>query len=592
MISIQLYFLGFISLVLTFSLGYLSLRAITNLSVKECLAFAGGWGCALQGAIAFLGFTVGVSERNFFLSVSLGLFILFLGLLFWQKYPIGLSESLNRNRSIIEIFFEKINYISKILLPASYFQKNTSRLYVLLIYWLTLASIQLCMPIYSGSDWYGDWWLHYDVAQFYLGEKAGDTIYFGIYTVTSRTPLFNLFISYYLGIFGNGFSIYQLAATLPGIFLLTTIPLFLRSRKVILAMILMALNPYMNHMTIFPWPKILTSIYIIAGIYFYLKIRKEVKSPWFNRSRLYCGISLGLAILGHPSALIYVVAIAVDSLWLNRGNIQTIIRQLTIPLSSAFAVLLPWIMWGINRYGIVEFFHNSAKTTGTAPITARIIDTLKNATYTMEPHRLLNELFNIDPARTKIGAWDSWLLLYYDVLPGTLTLTMSVLLIATVINRYLNKRRLQLILPHSFFVIIVIVGFWGGCILQPGPNPGGIVGESMTPIFYFLMLVVTEYLYTLPIKVKRLLLLISFGEFLLSFGLHMSFMAMDSSIVWDSNLNLKFNNDLLFARDLTKTAWPIFVGAIGFLLLLAIGFKNPLNAENGYIPSLPKKAIE
>lgn len=579
MVALQLYFLGFIALVLTFSLGYLSLRTITNLSVKECLAFAGGWGCALQGAIAFLGFTVGLSTRFLFLSVTCGLFILFLSLLFWQKYSVYLSDSPTKNQAIIEIILLKINGITKILFPTDYFNINASRWFVLLIYWLTLASVQLCIPIYSGSDWYGDWWLHYDVAQFYLGEKAGDTIYFGIYTVTSRTPLFNLFISYYLGLFGNGFSVYQLAALLPGIFLLTTITLFLRSRKVILAMILLALNPYMNHMIIFPWPKILTSIYIIAGIYFYLKIRKEVASTWLNHSRLYCGISLGLAMLGHPSALIYVVAIAVDNLWLNRGHFLNIIRQLTIPLSSAFAVLLPWLLWGINRYGIREFFHNSAITTGKASIAVRIVDTLKNALYTLEPHRLLNEFLNIDPERTRIGAWNSWLLLYYDVLPGTLTLTMAGLLIVTAIKRYFNKIPLQSILPHSFFVIIIMVGFWGGCILQPGPNPGGIVGESMTPIFFFLVLVIAEYLYVLPINVKRSLLLLSFGEFLLSFGLHMSFMAMDSPIVWDSNLNLKFNNDLFFARDLTETAWPIFVGAISFLILFAIGCKNPVNEK-------------
>jgi hypothetical protein len=59
----------------------------------------------------------------------------------------------------------------------------------------------------------------------------------------------------------------------------------------------------------------------------------------------------------------------------------------------------------------------------------------------------------------------------------------------------------------------------------------------------------------------------------------MSFMAMDSPIVWDSNLNLKFNNDLFFARDLTETAWPIFVGAISFLILFAIGCKNPVNEK-------------
>ena len=370
---IQLYLLGFISLILTFFLGYLSLRSITNLSVKESLAIAGGWGCALQGAIAFLGFTLGLSGRLFFLSVYCSLLILFLGLLIGKTLLKESQLIADNTLSIIAVIFQKKHEIIEILFPRSYWHKSNFLVYLLLIYWFALVSVQLCVPIYSGSDWYGDWWMHYDIAQFYLGEKAGNTIYFGAYTVTSRTPLFNLFVSYYLGFWGDGFSVYQLVATLPSIFFLTVIPLFLDAKKVILAIILMALNPYMNHMTIFPWPKILTSLYIIAGIYFYLQIRKKAESRFFTSTGLYCGISLGLAILGHPSALIYVIAIAIDNLWLNRDKILTVIRQLTLPLVSTFAVLLPWILWGVNRYGLREFFYNSAKTTGKATITCDLL---------------------------------------------------------------------------------------------------------------------------------------------------------------------------------------------------------------------------
>ena len=131
--------------------------------------------------------------------------------------------------------------------------------------------------------------------------------------------------------------------------------------------------------------------------------------------------------------------------------------------------------------------------------------------------------------------------------------SMTALLTVTAFYRNSRKILLQSVLPNSFFIVLIAVGFWGGCILQPGSNPGGIVGESMTPIFFFLVLVVAEYLYALSMNLRRLLLLLSFGEFLLSFGLHMGFMAMDDPIVWNSNLNLKFDNDLFFARDLTET---------------------------------------
>jgi hypothetical protein len=96
------------------------------------------------------------------------------------------------------------------------------------VFWITLVGIQLFVLIYSGANWYGDWWMHYNLAKVYLGQQATDTIYFNRYIVSSRTPLFNLFSSYYLGLLGNQFSIYQLSSILPEVFLLAMIPLLLR----------------------------------------------------------------------------------------------------------------------------------------------------------------------------------------------------------------------------------------------------------------------------------------------------------------------------------------------------------------------------
>ena len=37
------------------------------------------------------------------------------------------------------------------------------------VLWLALLCMQLMLPIYTGADFYGDWWMHFDTSQFYLG---------------------------------------------------------------------------------------------------------------------------------------------------------------------------------------------------------------------------------------------------------------------------------------------------------------------------------------------------------------------------------------------------------------------------------------
>ena len=581
MMMLQLFLLALTALILTFTLGYISLRAITNLTVKECLALAGSWGIALQGAIAFIGFLLSLSERNFFLLITLGLLTIFL-VLFWQKNIRKEPQNLPINNvQISGGIFQEINGVADVIFLRQVFDRNYYWLYPLIGFWLTLVGIQLCIPLYSGAGWFGDWWYHYDIARVYLGKQATDTIYFG-YTVTSRTPLFNLFASYYLEVFGDQFSTYQLISTLPTIFLLTTIPLLIPSKQVTLAMTLVALNPYINNVTIFPWPKILTTLYLVAGIYFYLDVRKKTSPSFLSQSALYCGMSLGLAILSHPSALIYVGVIVLDNIWLNRRSFTNLFNQLGFPLFIAFTVLVPWVLWGISEYGITKFFHSASNTIGNATILSRLIDALKNAIFTLEPYLLFNNFFNINDILhinteiTYIDKWDSWLLLYYDILPGTLTFTVCSLLIFKGIKQYLQKVPLQSILPDSLFWGIIIIGFWGGCILQPGTNSAGIVAESMTPIVFLLLLVATGYLYNLSVQLKQFILLMVAGEFLISRGIHLGFLVMGGSNFWDENIILKVSHNLVFARDLIGNYWSILIVVSGILISLTMGLKDCL----------------
>jgi hypothetical protein len=109
--------------------------------------------------------------------------------------------------------------------------------------------------------------MHFDIAQIFLGLQKTDTVYFGTYNVTSRTPLFNLFSSYYLALLENSFAVYQITAILPGVFLTLLIPLFLRPSLIPLAFFPVAFSPYLSNMITYPWPKVLATVYILTGIY-------------------------------------------------------------------------------------------------------------------------------------------------------------------------------------------------------------------------------------------------------------------------------------------------------------------------------------
>jgi hypothetical protein len=544
MIFFQLVVIAATALAITFSLGYIVLRAVTNLTVKECLALAGACGMALQGAIAFIGFLLGFSGRNFFILTTVALFTIAIALLLrkpTKTEPTG----------------------------------NYSWLYLLIVFWTTLVGIQLFVLIYSGANWYGDWWMHYDLAKVYLGQQATDTIYFNRYIVSSRTPLFNLFSSYYLGLLGNQFSIYQLSSILPEVFLLAMIPLLLRPYQVTIAVILVAFNGHMNSTSIYPWPKILASLYVITAIYFYLDLRKNSRRTLFSQSAVGWGLSSGLAMLSHPSTLFYVAAMVADNIWINRHNFVNVLRQLLVPLSIAFVTLLPWILWGISEYGLPEFLRALSNTTGSMSTIERVMNAIGNLTSTLVPIPLGKALISFNTNNPIIGQiGNPWLRFYYNVLPGALNITITCLLLFEGVRRYFRKSSLQSILPNSLFLSVIVFGFLGGCLLQQGFNTGGLVGESMTPIVFLLLLVASEYFYDLGVKFRQLFLLILTGEFLISRGLHLVFLGIGHPFIWDDNLSLKNDKNLVFARDLMATPWPGFlITTLSFILLLVIGLK-------------------
>src|SRR5216683_5048706 len=124
---------------------------------------------------------------------------------------------------------------------------------------LIVTGVQTCaLPIYAGGNWYGDWWEHYSIAQAYVGTAGGhDTVWFGDYTLASRTPLFSLAAAFALALFGDRFWVYQIASTfasslfLPALFLLAR-ELF-GARVALLVTGFVFFNTWLTHDATFTW---------------------------------------------------------------------------------------------------------------------------------------------------------------------------------------------------------------------------------------------------------------------------------------------------------------------------------------------------
>jgi hypothetical protein len=546
--------ISILSLFLTFFLGYLGLRSLSQWSIDRCLALAGAWGIALQSALAFLNFLLGFSGKTFLVVATLGLFLLFFALLLRKP-----------KRE------EQRGHYQWIYLP--------------LLLWLALLGMQLFVLLYSGAGYYGDWWMHYDIARIYLGTQKLDTVYFEIYNVTSRTPLFNLFSSYYLGLFEESFSIYQILSILPGIALVTLIPLFLRPSLIPLAFSLVAFSPYFSNMISYPWPKILATVYILVSFYFYLDIRHNCRSRLYSVSGLACGLGWGLALLSHPSAILYVIALIIDNLWVNRHNLPLVARQTGFALIVAIAICLPWYLWGISQFGLASLFSTAARTTGTATAFGRIIDAINNSIATIFPLELIEAVTKRIVHGPGSGGeyhvlryqlWNSWFRLYYGIFSGALTLTLLAVLVVGFWQRVSGKVRSHPLFPPSFLVSVFAIGFWGGCFLQPGYHRGGVVGESMTPLVVLLFFFAVEYLATLPVRVKQGAFLAVVLEFFLSRGIHLLFLGTEGSVVWDGNADLKGKYALVFARDIIGNSSGLWITTIPLILFLVIGWKSLL----------------
>ena len=140
------------------------------------------------------------------------------------------------------------------------------------------------------------------------------------------------------------------------------------------------------------------------------------------------GFWQGLAILTHISAGFYTLGIFLDDVFSHSSRPHRRFQVILLVGISIGVVVLPWFLWVVGHYGLPILWQSSPAIVGNSGVFSGgwWRDRVINLTGTLFP------LPVFDALRQQLWEpgywWDTWLRFYYYVLPGTCTITVSLIL--------------------------------------------------------------------------------------------------------------------------------------------------------------------
>ena len=218
---------------------------------------------------------------------------------------------------------------------------------------LLALGLELALPHFGIANLYYDWWEHFDLASFYsLGGNLSRHYQDG-YTVTSRTPVFNLLTSLALTAFGDRFSIFQLAtAAFAWLWVLPAILLsrrFLRDRALALVAVL-SISPLMLFATTYGWPKGLVAFFALFALERFVALREKQFHAGASEAVQF-GLAAGLTLMTHEGFTGYLLPLFGLLLYACiRGRARY--SALLLAGLTAALVALPWYAWAAAQYGL------------------------------------------------------------------------------------------------------------------------------------------------------------------------------------------------------------------------------------------------
>lgn len=218
-----------------------------------------------------------------------------------------------------------------------------------LLVW-SMAALEMIRD-YSGGDWGGDWYEHYNRALFFVRNLPLTTIFLNGYMLPARPPVFNLVCGHFMAEFGDGFALYQTAALVLNLTAFFPASLFFRklapqaATGPLALAIIMGLNPCIMQNATYTWSKLLTVSYVLLGIWFYCRFLARRDSLSLHLAFA----SLSAGFLTHYSAGPYIIVLGAHYLWSQSRRPRW--REMAGVLVLNVAILSVWFGWSIAHYG-------------------------------------------------------------------------------------------------------------------------------------------------------------------------------------------------------------------------------------------------
>jgi hypothetical protein len=363
--------------------------------------------------------------------------------------------------------------------------------FALLAVWV--VSLQLIVRTYSGGDWYGDWFGHYQRARFFLGGQPLDRLFMGA-PMPARPPLLNAFATQVMAVTRPHFPEFQLTAVLVGVLayfpLLQVARLFCAAPGVprLLAIMLM-FQPMFVQNAAYSWTKLQAAFFVVAALGFYVA-GWRAHDPVRTCFAFVCSAA---GILVHYSAVPAAIFLALHYLFVLLGARVRPVRDLGLIAVSALLILAPWFAWAATYYGPGAVVTDALASTGQAlpDLGANVLKAALNVRDSLVPHLVRDVAWD---SRSRGLNWghvrDAAFLLYEGNLVLALGSMGGALLVADAIRRRARGGEQRPIAPGGrpdtawFWAGFAAFNLIAGIAVHGARMPLGLAYCAQQPIVY------------------------------------------------------------------------------------------------------------
>lgn len=215
-----------------------------------------------------------------------------------------------------------------------------------------LALVRCYFGIGAGAT--GDWVEHFQRTCFFLGRWPLDYRFIWLYPLPARPPLANLVTGSFLVLSGETFAFFQVFSALES--MLVLLPGWLLCRRLgggrpaaYAFLLLCMLNPLLMHNATYPWTKLVTAYFVLAGLHLFLQGRERGSATSFSAGFLF----LSAGLLAHYSAAPYLLVLTLLFLFSrrNRGLAGLTLRTVGRVVLPSALLLSTWFGWSWTHYG-------------------------------------------------------------------------------------------------------------------------------------------------------------------------------------------------------------------------------------------------